>query len=158
MGAMDKFILKKLGAFSVVGREGSTKTSSTIVAELWDQAEKGISDVLPSLKMRNIFPIYWGLMSDFSRSFKPWENDYSEGLYLAGFELADDRLIPPPGWVKWDVPAQVYLTLASEGDYRDTLQEGLKLIKDHGYVLSGAIFDHGEEGKMFLYFPVEVVS
>jgi hypothetical protein len=97
-------------------------------------------------------------MSDFSRSFKPWENNYSEGLYLAGFELEDDRLIPPNGWTKWNVPAQTYLTLKMDGDYRATLEKGLALIAANGYVLSGAIFDHGEEGTMWLYFPVDSAS
>lgn len=26
----------------------------------------------------------WGVMSDFSRSFQPWENGFAKGLYLAG--------------------------------------------------------------------------
>lgn len=152
------FVLKKLPPFSVVGFEGSTKEGADIVGKLWDKAEKHVEDVLPSLKKRTIFPIYWGLMSDFSRSLKPWENDYSEGLYLAGFELADNKLIPPEGWVKWDVPAQTYLMLKMEEDYRSTLVKGLALIQANGYVLSGAIFDHGEEGTMWLYFPVAVAS
>ncbi len=155
---VDKFTLKKLPSFSVVGIEGSSHDGPDFVAQLWDKAEKKIADVLPSLKIRNIFPIYWGLMSDNSRSFKPWENDFSEGIYLAGFELADDRLIPPEGWSKWDVPAQTYFVLPLDGDYKETLHQGLKTIQANGYVLSAAIFDHGEEGKMFLYFPVEVAS
>jgi hypothetical protein len=152
------FVLKKLPSFSVVGFEGSTAEGKDIVGKLWDKAEKNIADVLPSLKKRSIFPIYWGLMSDFSRALKPWENDYSEGLYLAGFELADTKLIPPEGWSKWDVPPQTYLTLKMEEDYRSTLEKGLALIAQNGYVLSGAIFDHGEEGTMWLYFPVAVAS
>jgi len=152
------FVLRKLPPFSVVGFEGSTKEGADIVGKLWDKAEKHVEDVFPSLKKRMIFPIYWGLMSDFSRRLKPWENDYSEGLYLAGFELADNKLIPPEGWVKWDVPAQTYLTLKMEEDYRSALIKGLALIQANGYVLSGAIFDHGEEGTMWLYFPVAVAS
>ena len=140
---MDKFTLKKLPSFSVVGIEGSSHDGPDFVAQLWDKAEKKIADVLPSLKIRNIFPIYWGLMSDNSRSFKPWENDFSEGIYLAGFELADDRLIPPEGWSKWDVPAQTYFVLPLDGDYKETLHQGLKTIQANGYVLSAAIFDHG---------------
>lgn len=152
------FLLKKLPPFSVVGFEGSTKEGADIVSKLWDKAEKRVSDVLPSLKKRMIFPIYWGLMSDFSRSLKPWENNFSEGLYLAGFELADSRLIPPEGWSKWDVPSQTYLVVKMEEDYRSTLEKGFELIAQNGYVLSGAIFDHGEEGTMWLYFPVVVAS
>lgn len=41
----------------------------------------------------------WGAMSDFSRSFKPWEN-FDKGLYLAGVECADD-VEAPSGWTKW---------------------------------------------------------
>lgn len=36
-------------------------------------------------------------MSDFSRSFHPWE-DFSKGLYLAGVECSDDAEAPD-GWI-----------------------------------------------------------
>lgn len=41
----------------------------------------------------------WGAMSDFSRSFQPWE-DFSKGLYLAGVECNEDAEAPD-GWTKW---------------------------------------------------------
>lgn len=47
-------------------------------------------------------------MSGFSRSFKPWENHFTEGLYLAGVEAADE-VAPPAGWVKWTIPGYEYL-------------------------------------------------
>ena len=32
----------------------------------------------------------WGAMSDFSLSFRPWEEGFSKGLYLAGVECEDE--------------------------------------------------------------------
>lgn len=40
----------------------------------------------------------WGAMSDFSRSFNPWE-DFNKGFYLAGVECNDDAEAPN-GWAK----------------------------------------------------------
>lgn len=36
------------------------------------------------------------------------ENHFTEGLYLAGVEAADE-VEPPAGWVKWTVPGYEYL-------------------------------------------------
>lgn len=47
-------------------------------------------------------------MSDFSRSFHPWENHFTKGLYLAGVECAPDAE-PPAGWSKWVMPGFEYL-------------------------------------------------
>ncbi len=40
----------------------------------------------------------WGAMSDFSRTFRPWEEGFSKGLYLAGVECEDEahNRQPPP--------------------------------------------------------------
>lgn len=54
----------------------------------------------------------WGVMSDFSRSFQPWEDHFSKGLYLAGVECADDAQAPE-GWTKWKAPGYEYLCCRS---------------------------------------------
>lgn len=38
----------------------------------------------------------WGAMSDFTHSFRPWE-DFSKGLYLAGVECTEDARCA--GWL-----------------------------------------------------------
>ena len=43
-------------------------------------------------------------MSDLSRSFLPWEDGFTRGLYLAGVQVPPEAL-PPEGWVKWTLPA-----------------------------------------------------
>ena len=50
----------------------------------------------------------WGAMSHLSRSLKPWEDNFSKGLYLAGFECDDDAEAPK-GWTKWIIPGYEYL-------------------------------------------------
>jgi len=155
---MKKFTLKKLPSFSVVGIEGSSKDGPAVIQDLWNKAENHLNDVLPSLKRDPVFPVYWGLMSDFGHRLLPWENDFKDGLYLAGFELADDRLLPPEGWTKWVVPAQEYLVLAVGDDYQASFRNGLAILSREGYVLSGAVFDHMDQGKMFLYYPISAAS
>jgi hypothetical protein len=155
---MKEFLIKKLPSFSVIGIEGSTKDGPNFVERLWNKAENEINDVLPSLKLDVILPIYWGLMSDFSHSLEPWENDFSEGLYLAGFELSDEKLIPPAGWSKWSVPAHQYLVYKVGDDYQESFRHGLELVKNNGYVLSGAVFDHNDKGVLYLYYPIDALS
>lgn len=147
-------ILFSLSAFSVIGREGSTREGKDIVSRLWRDAESHLSEIRPVVKLSGGAPLYWGLMSDFSRSFLPWENDFSEGLYLAGFELGDPNLIPPEGWAKWDVPAQKYWIKEIQGDYQAAFRAGLVELQGCGYQLVGAVFDHTEAGKNCLYYPV----
>jgi hypothetical protein len=147
-----------LPSFSVLGKEGSTRMGPGFIEKLWNEAENHLPEIASAVAYDGLLPIYWGLMSDFSRSFQPWEKDFSEGLYLAGFQLLDDQLIAPEGWVKWDVPSQKYYVKAIGEDYPASFKEGLQEIKALGYALSGAVFDHAEKGESFLYYPVEVLS
>ena len=52
----------------------------------------------------------WGAMSDIYRSFKPWEDGFSKGLYLAGVECVDNAEAPE-GWTKWIIPDYEYMLL-----------------------------------------------
>ena len=54
-----------------------------------------------------------GAMSDFLHSFNPWENNFSQGLYLAGLECFDDAQAPE-GWTKWVVPSYEYIYVECE--------------------------------------------
>lgn len=151
-------IVISLAAFSVVGIEGFSKQGVDFIPALWEKAEQKIADVAPSLRREGPLPIAWGLRSDFLHRLLPWENDYQEGLYLAGFELENDRLIPPEGWTKWDLPPRKYLVMALAGDDRGSFLRGFQEIQKRGYALVGAVCDHAEKGGRFLYFPIEALS
>lgn len=53
-------------------------------------------------------------MSDLSRSFQPWDDNFTKGLYLAGVEVPDDAEAPD-GWVKWTVPGYEYVYAVNAG-------------------------------------------
>ncbi len=80
-------------SFTVIGKEGSTNDGEGFIGRLWDDANAHFSEVAHLAERDgdgNLCGI-WGAMSDFSRSFKPWEN-FSEGLYLAGVEWTVRKL------------------------------------------------------------------
>ena len=141
-------------AFAVIGMEGSTKDGAGFIAALWDKANSRFGEV-EALVARNAdgqLRGIWGLMSDFSRSFRPWEKDFTEGLYLAGVECLPDAQ-PPAGWVKWRVPGFEYLPVpAGENAFR----QGLSLLEEKGLPLAGAVqdFTDPQTGKAFMFFPI----
>ena len=97
-------------AFVVIGKEGSTLDGPGFIQKLWADANAHFSEVQPLAKRDeggNLAGI-WGAMSDFSHSFKPWEDDFRKGLYLAGVECVDDAQAPA-GWAKWTIPGYEYL-------------------------------------------------
>ena len=68
------------------------------VCGLWDEANSHFGEIAHLAKKDedgNISGI-WGAMSDFSRSFQPWEG-FQKGLYLAGVECNEDAKAPD-GW------------------------------------------------------------
>ena len=101
---------------------------------------------------------YWGLMSDFSRSFKPWGNNFKEGLYLAGVEV-DPDIVAPPGWTKWIAPARTYLVIkVNPENYESSFKQMVYFrLAYEGYKLVGAAFDYTDNKTQqnYLYFPVE---
>ncbi len=99
----------------------------------------------------------WGAMSDFSLEFKPWENDFSEGLYLAGIEC-DDSASAPDGWTKWTLPAFRFVKIECDG--KITFRDGLALLEQKGYSLAGAIQDFTDLvfGKDYICLPIERIK
>ena len=96
-------------------------------------------------------------MSDFSRSFNPWEDDFTKGLYLAGVEV-DDAAQAPSGWVKWTVPSFEYLYAKVNEDYQAAFAAILKHIEDNGLSLAGAIYDYTsleEDGQQYIFAPIK---
>ena len=94
----------------------------------------------------------WGAMSDFSRSFQPWEEGFTQGLYLAGAECVDDAQ-PPAGWTKWVIPGYEYLRVESTPTaFPDTLA----YLAQQGIALAGAVHDFTDPatGKGYMCFPI----
>ena len=97
-------------SFVVIGKEGSTEDGEGFIQHLWIDANSHFHEVAHLAKKDaagNLVGI-WGAMTDFSRSFKPWEDGFSKGLYLAGVECEIDAEAPG-GWSKWVIPGFEYV-------------------------------------------------
>ncbi|MDE6733775.1 MAG: GyrI-like domain-containing protein [Oscillospiraceae bacterium] len=145
--------------FTVIGKEGSTKDGEDFIERLWEDANKNFGEISHLVKSdEEGVPVgVWGAMTDFSRSFKPWENDFSEGLYLAGAECVDGAEAPE-GWVKWEIPAFEYLFTESDDD-GEIFGEMLKYLEENGYELAGAVHDFTcpRTGLSYMYFPIKAL-
>ena len=142
-------------AFSVIGKEGSTGDGAGFIQKLWECANANFSEIASLVKTDETgAPVgVWGAMTDFSHSFKPWENGFSEGKYLAGAEVREDAQ-PPEGWTKWTVPGFVYLKAENEENLFPNM---LSCIHENGLTLVGAVHDFTDvkTGKNYMYFPIE---
>lgn len=142
-------------AFSVIGKEGSTKDGNGFIQKLWEEANANFGEIAHLVKTdENGLPIgVWGAMTDFSHSFRPWENGFSEGKYLAGAEVTDDAAAPE-GWTKWTVPGFVYLKAENEENLFPNM---LSYLGENGFALAGAVHDFTDvkTGKNYMLFPVE---
>lgn len=149
-------------SFSVIGKEGSTNDGENFIAKLWNDANSHFSEVEHLAKKdsnKNLVGI-WGLMSDFSRSFKPWEENFTKGLYLAGVEVIDDA-VPPANWVKWTIPSYEYLYTKVEKDMMETISYVLDYINKNNLNLIGAIQDYTcpcENGQPYVFFPIKKIN
>lgn len=142
-------------AFVVIGKEGSTEDGEGFIARLWKDANGHFHEVAHLAKRDengNIGGI-WGVMSDFSRTFLPWEDGFSRGLYLAGVEC-EDGAEAPAGWVKWVVPAYEYLYVENEDG--STFSKMIAYLEENHIPLAGAVHDFTcpETGRGYLFFPI----
>ncbi|MBU9720170.1 MULTISPECIES: GyrI-like domain-containing protein [Bacillaceae] len=142
-------------SFSVIGKEGSTNDGESFIQKLWDDANANFAEVVPLAKKDengNLIGI-WGAMSDFSRSFNPWDNHFKEGLYLAGIEAVDNSQ-PPPGWVKWTIPSYEYIYVENES--QNTFSEVSEYLKENNIKLAGAVHDYicPGNGQGYIFFPI----
>ena len=141
--------------FAVIGKEGSTNEGEGFIQSLWDEANAHFQEV-EQLAQRdgcgNLLGI-WGALSDFSRAFHPWENEFTEGLYLAGVECAAGA-DAPTGWTKWMVPGFEYLY--AEDDGIGTFQNMLQYLQKNEIALAGAVqeFHCPKTKKAYLFFPI----
>ena len=141
--------------FCIIGKEGSTRDGADVVRKLWEQANGNFDQIAHLASCTDDgTPAVWGAMTAFSRTFQPWENGFTEGLYLAGVEVSADAK-PPEGWVKWTVPAFSYVY--AKADAPDAFAQGLTYLAEQGFTLCGAVQEYyctAEGGQMYLFFPV----
>ncbi len=144
----------KKESFVVIGKEGSTTDGAGFIQKLWDEANSHFGEIAHLAKKDedgNISGI-WGAMSDFSRSFQPWEG-FQKGLYLAGVECNEDAKAPD-GWTKWVIPGYEYIYVEREND--NTFSEVIQYMKGNGIALAGAVHDFTcpQTGKGYMFFPI----
>ena len=145
-------------SFSIIGKEGSTLDGQGFIQKLWDDANSHFNEVQSLAKKdenNNLVGI-WGAMSDCSHSYKPWEDNFSKGLYLAGVECVDDA-IAPQGWTKWTIPGYEYLCVEVEGE--NTFSDVLDYINTNDFTLVGAVHDFTcpSNGKNYMFFPIRTI-
>ena len=144
--------------FVVIGKEGSTKDGQGFIQKLWSDANAHFIEVQPLAKKNeqgNLAGI-WGVMSDFSHSYRPWEDNFSKGLYLAGVECAADAEAPE-GWTKWTIPGYVYL--CAEVESENTFSDVLDYMNTNSIALVGAVHDFTcpLNGKNYMFFPIRTI-
>ncbi|MBR2719100.1 MAG: GyrI-like domain-containing protein [Clostridia bacterium] len=140
-------------AFTVIGKEGSTRDGEGFIQRLWAAANGHFGEIAHLAKMENgKLAGVWGAMSDFSRSFQPWEDGFTQGLYLAGAECVDGAE-PPAGWMKWVIPGYEYIRVESGPTaFPDTLA----YLAQSGLELAGAVHDFTDPatGRGYMCFPI----
>lgn len=146
-------------SFCVIGREGSSLDGKGFVQRLWEDANSKFNEVADLAKKGETGKIggIWGAMTDFSRSFKPWEEGFTKGLYLAGVECKDDAEAPE-GWTKWVIPGYEYLY--TECNEPDIFSKMIKYMKSNNITLAGAVHDFTcpQTGKNYMFFPIKKIN
>lgn len=142
-------------SFAVIGKEGSTLDGPDFIGKLWEDANAHFGEVQPLAKKdEHGTPVgIWGAMSDFSRSFQPWEDHFRKGLYLAGVEC-EVNAEPPIGWTKWIIPGYEYFYVECESE--TIFADVLEYMREHRIALAGAVQDFTcpATGKNFMFFPI----
>lgn len=142
-------------AFCVIGKAGSTNDGEGFIQKLWEEANSRFEEValLAARNEDGSLKGIWGAMTDFSFSFLPWGNNFSEGLYLAGVE-ANTQAVAPRGWKKWILPGFEYIKCPVEGP--DTFSRMIDYLEENHLSLAGAVQDFTDPGtgKNYMLFPV----
>lgn len=146
----------KKNSFCVIGKEGSTIEGHGFIQKLWQNANDNFSQIKDLAKRDengNVLGM-WGVMSDMSHSFMPWEENFSKGLYLAGIECDKDAQAPD-GWVKWIIPGYEYIYV--ECTTQNTFLDVIQYMKEHDIPLVGAAHDFTcpTTKKSYMFFPIE---
>lgn len=142
-------------SFVVIGKEGSTMDGQNFIQKLWEDANSHFNEVQDLAKKDENGTLcgIWGAMSDLSRTFQPWTDGFTKGLYLAGVECRDDAEAPE-GWTKWVIPSFEYI--CAECETPDTFTKMISYLNEQQIPLAGAVQDHTEPatGKQYMYFPI----
>ena len=146
-------------SFAVIGKEGSTIAGNGFIEKLWADANAHFGEVQHLAKKDgagNLTGI-WGAMSDFSLSFKPWDDNFTKGLYLAGVECIDGAEAPA-GWTKWVIPGYEYVY--TENESVDTFPRVMDYLKRNAMSLCGAVHDFTcpQTGKNYMFFPIRALD
>lgn len=142
-------------AFVVIGKEGSTDMGEGFIQELWKDANSHFNEIQYHAKRDSEgYPVgIWGVMSDFTRRFNPWDDNYTKGLYLAGAECNPEAM-PPKGWTRWEIPGYEYLKVQVKSGME--FLKVLQYMKTNGYNLVGAVHDFSDPktGEGYMMFPI----
>ena len=145
-------------AFVVIGKEGSTLDGAGFIQRLWNDANRHFHEVehLAKKDAKGNLVGIWGAMSDLSHTFKPWEDDFRKGLYLAGVECVDGAE-PPVGWTKWTIPSYEYIVAEN---HPGVFEETIGHMKEKGISLVGAVHDYTDPvtGTGYMYFPIRKIQ
>ena len=145
-------------AFTVIGKEGSPLDGEGFIRKLWTEANTHFGEVahLAKRDAQGNFAGFWGAMSDLSRTFRPWEENFTRGLYLAGVECTDGAEAPS-GWTKWEIPGYEYLRTEVEGT--STFSDVLQYLSENNLTLAGAVHDYTcpATGKNYMCFPIKTL-
>lgn len=149
---MEKLIKE---SFCVIGKLGSTNDGPGFFKALWEDANAHFTEVkdLSKRDESGMFSGFFGAMSDFSMSFKPWENNFSQGLYLAGVESRGDAQAPN-GWTKWVIPGFEYIKVQVTD--ASIFPKTIKYLNENNLKLVGAVQDFTDPrtGNNYMLFPI----
>lgn len=152
-----KYQRVSLPAFRVIGIAGSTDDGADFIRRLWDEANARFGEIAAhALTDENGAPRVWGLMSDMAMDFRPWEDGFTRGRYLAGVEASQDAPVPE-GWEAWTSPAYEYVTAPQDGP--EAFAAALGYLAENGLELVGAAYDRPVPGNGgFIYLPVRKLN
>ncbi len=145
----------KLDSFKVIGKEGSSEDGADFVKKLWQDANGHFDEIkyLAKYNQDGTLPCVYGCMTDFTRSFLPWQN-FDKGLYLAGVEALPDA-VPPKGWTVWTIPAFEYIKVPAVTP--DAFKSFITYMIENKIELVGAVQDYTDikTGTNYLLFPIK---
>ncbi len=144
-----------IGDVIVIGLESEVREGENTVVRLWREANARFHEVegLAQRDAQGNLRGVWGAMSDFSRAFKPWEQRFTAGLYLAGVQCPA-YAVPPAGWNKWLVPGGAYACARQEGER--FFARALEELAAQKMTLRGAAQEYicPRTSEMYVLFPI----
>ena len=146
-------------SFAVIGREGSTLDGKNFIQKLWDDVDSHFNEI-SDLALKDIngnIVGRWGLTSDFNHNIKPWEENYSRGLYLAGVECNIDA-DATYGWTKWIIQSYEYIYVEIEN--KDTYIKTIFYLEENNIPLIGGVNKYYSPitKKDYLFFPIKKID